>query len=160
MVEIMILSILTSFHVLLVLLATVSSVVVLKGLLTRDLIEASAVRFFKYSLVASVTGLLFPFHHLTETQEASMLSVYASGAAILAWRRFQLAGVWSSVFAVCTDIVIYLNVFFAIVQSFKLIPQLKMLAPTLTESPFLVTTFATMLFFVMHGFIAVKRFHN
>lgn len=97
---------------------------VLKGLLTTDLIEAAAARFFKYSLVASLTGLLVPFHHLTETQEASMLSVYASGAAILAWRRFQLTGVWSSVFAVCTDIVLYVNVFFAIVQSFKLIPQL------------------------------------
>ena len=58
-----------------------------------------------------------------------MLSVYASGVAILALRRFQLTGAWSWVFAVCTEIVLYLNVFFAIAQSFKLIPQLKMLAP-------------------------------
>ena len=105
-----------------------------------------------------MTGLLFPFHHLTETQAASMLSVYASGSAILAWRRFQLSGVWSSVFAVGTDIVLYVNVFFAMVQSFKLIPQLKTLAPTLNEPPFLITTFAMMLFFVVYGIIAVKRF--
>lgn len=77
-------NILTSLHVLLVLLAIGSSGVVLKGLLTRDLIEASAVRFFRCSLAASLAGLPFPFHHLTETQKASMLSVYASGAAILA----------------------------------------------------------------------------
>lgn len=89
-----------------------------------------------------------------------MLSVYASGAAIVAWQRFQLTGAWSSVFALCTDIVLYLDVFFAIVQSFKLVPQLRMLAPTLTETPFRLTSFATMLLFVMHGFIAVKRFHN
>jgi hypothetical protein len=39
-----------------------------------------------------------------------MLSVYVTGGAILAWRKFHLAGVWRSVFAVTATTVLYLNV--------------------------------------------------
>jgi hypothetical protein len=154
----MMLSILTFYHVVFALIAIVSGVVVLFGLLTQELLQEWAVHFLRSSLAASITGLLFPFHQLPPTHWNSMLSVYLSGAAILAWRKFQLAGVWSSVFAMSTSIVLYLNVLAVMIQVFKHMPSLIVLAPTLSESRFLVMELVVMIPFAMYGIVAAKRF--
>jgi len=89
-----------------------------------------------------------------------MLSVYLSGVAVLAWRKFHFAGVWSSIFVTSIPIVLYLDVLAVIVQVFKRIPSLVALAPTLSESPFLVTQFVVLMPFAMYSAVAAKRFHD
>jgi hypothetical protein len=158
--ETMILSILTFLHVASALVAIGFGAIVLVGILTRELLNKWPVRFLKCSLVTSVTGLLFPFHQFLPTHWAYMLSVYLSGAAVLAWRKFHFAGVWSSIFAMSIPIVLYLDVLAVIVQVFKHTPSLTALAPTLSESPFLVTEFVVLMPFAMYAIVAAKRFHN
>jgi hypothetical protein len=104
------------------LIAISSGAIVLFGLLTGGLLEKWAVLFLRSSLAASVTGLLFSFHPFqpfTHTQGIFALSVYVVGGATVAWRKYRLAGVWCSVFALTATIVLYLNVAVAITQAFK-----------------------------------------
>ena len=156
----MILGILTFLHVVSALLAIGFGAKVLAGILTRELLNKWPVRFLKCSLVTSVTGLLFPFHQFLPTHLAYMLSVYLSAAAVLAWRKFHFAGIWSSIFAMSIPIVLYLDVLAVIVQVFKHIPSLMALAPTLSESPFLVTEFVVLMPFAMSSIFAAKRLHH
>jgi hypothetical protein len=156
----MIWSILTFLHVVSALLAIGFGAIVLVGILTRQLLNKWAVRFLRCSLITSLTALLFPFHPFIPTHWAYMLSIYLSGAAVLAWRRFHFAGVWSSIFAMSIPIVLYLDVLAVIVQIFKHIPSLMALAPTLSESPFLVTEFLVLMPFATYGIVAARRFHH
>jgi hypothetical protein len=57
-------------------------------------------------------------------------------------------------------IVLYLDVVAVIVQIFKHTPSLMGLAPTLSESPFLVTEFVVLMPFAMYGIVAARRFHD
>jgi hypothetical protein len=85
---------------------------------------------------------------------------YLSGVAVLAWRKFHFAGVWRSIVVMSIPIVLYLNVLALIVQIFKHIPSLMALAPTLSESPFLVTEFLVLMPFAMYGIVAARRFQH
>jgi hypothetical protein len=159
----MTLSILTCFHLLFALIAIGSGAIVVVGLLTQELLEEWAVRFLRCSLATSVIGLLFqlyPFHHLTSIHRASMVSVYLSGAAILAWRKFHLSGTWNSIFVMGIFFVLYLDVLVVIVQVFNHIPSLTALAPTQSESPFVVTELVILMPFVIYGIVAAKKFHH
>ena len=152
----MILSILTFLHVVSALVAIGFGAIVSVGILRRELLNKWPVRFIECSLVTSVTGMLFPFHQFLPTHWSYMLSVYLSGAAVLAWRKFHFAGVWSSIFAMSIPIVLYLDVLAVIVQVFRRIPSLMALAPTLSESPFLVTEFVALMPFAIYSIVAVK----
>ena len=118
----MILSILTFIHLAFCLLAIGAGAKVMFGLFAGELIEKWAIAFFRCALTASVIGLLFPFHHLQPVHWIAMSSVYVSGAAILAWRKFHLAGVWRLICAFCIAIVFCLNILFVTTRAFKNIP--------------------------------------
>ena len=69
------------------------------GLLTGELFETWAAFFLKYTLVTSAIGLFFPLHDFMLVKSCSMLSIFVSGMAILAWRMSHLSGIWRSIFA-------------------------------------------------------------
>ncbi len=71
-----------------------SGATVLCGMLSGELLNRWAVLFLRCSLTASMTGLFCPSHRLLLTRIVFMLSVSVSGLAILAWRKFHMAGVW------------------------------------------------------------------
>lgn len=53
----------------------------------------------------------------------------------------------------------YLNVFVLVVQGFLKIPALHVVAPTRTETPFVVAQGVVLLIFIVLGIYAVKKFH-
>lgn len=141
------------------LVAIGAGTIVLSGLLTGELIDKWAVRFLRFTLAANVIGLFLSLHDFTVVQGCSMLAVYASGVAILAWRQFHLSGVWRSIFALTITIVLYLNVVVAIhvfEQSFRF----TRLAPAQFELTSRATQCVVMVLFAVIGIVAVKRFHN
>ena len=142
------------------LLAIGAGTIVLFGLFTGELIDQRAALFLKCALAASVTGLFFPLHAFTLVQMCSMLSVYVSGMAFLAWRKFHLSGVWRSIFALTITIVLYLNVVVAIDGVFDQMSRFTGLAPVQSELTSRATQFLVMVFFAVIGIVAVKRFHN
>jgi hypothetical protein len=124
------------------------------GILEGKLFKKWAVVFLKCSLVASATGLLFPFHHFLPTHWAAMAAVYVSGAAVLAWRKYHLAGIWALLFALSTMLVFCLDILTVIAHAFE------MLIPTQPKPLFLVTELMVMLLFVGFGLFTVRRYHN
>jgi phosphoglycerol transferase MdoB-like AlkP superfamily enzyme len=97
---------------------------VLRGILRVKLSYKWPVLFLKCSLIASIAGLLPPGHQLSPIQALCMLSVYCSGVAVLAWLRFDLAGIWRTVFAFLMTVVLYLNIVSLSIQLFKQSPLL------------------------------------
>jgi hypothetical protein len=156
----MIVSMLTFIDFGLELIAIGAGAMALFRLLTGLLPNKWAVLFLKCSLVASVTALLIPFQHFTLTQEAAMLSVYGTGVAVLAWRKFHFRGDWQSIFAWSITLVLYLNIVVAFTQAFKRISLFKPLNPTQFDMPFLATQSVVLAMFVALGIVAVKRFRH
>jgi hypothetical protein len=82
----------------------------------------------------------------------------------VAWRSGQreaqtarnYCGRW--VYVVGAVIALYLNGFVGIVQSFQKVPALKALAPTQSETPFLLTQLFVLALFVALAIIAAIRF--
>jgi hypothetical protein len=127
---------------------------VLFGVLEGKLYKKWAGVFLKCALVASATGLLFPFHHFLPVHWAAMSAVYVSAVAVLAWRRYGLAGIWALIFALSTMLILCLDVEVAIEHAFV------MLVPTQPKLLFLITELMVMLLFVGFGLFTVRRYRN
>jgi hypothetical protein len=156
----MIVSILTFIYFGLELIAIGTGAMALYGLLTGILLNKWAVLFLKCSLAASVTALLVPSSHFTLTRGGSMVSVYLAGVAIWAWHKFHLTGVWRSIFALSTTLILYLNIVVSITQVFK---QISLFNPSILaqlDLPFLATQSVALVIFVVLGIVAVKRFRH
>jgi len=135
------------------LLAMASGAIVMRGLLKSTLSSKSTVRFLKFSLIASLAGLLPITRHLAPIQGICMVSVYCSAIAIVAWLKFHLAGHWRPAFALFGTIVLYLNVVSVSIQLFGLDP----VAQSLTVFP-MVQFFLAAIFTVL-AMLAVERCH-
>jgi hypothetical protein len=155
-----ILGILKLVHILFGLIGIGAGTVVLLGMFTGELLDKWSAIFLKCALAVSVTGLLFPLHHVLPTHWAAMLEIYVSGVAILAWRRFRLAGIWAPAFALSMIFTLCLNILVAIAHVFDYLPVFEMLAPTQPKLLFLITESMVMLLFAGLGIFTVKRYRN
>lgn len=156
----MILGILRFVHVVFGLIAIGAGVLVLYGMFLGRLLNKGVVIFLKCALAVSVTGLLFPFHSFLPTHWAAMLGIYLSGMAVLAWRKFHLAGGWSLVFALSIIILLCLNIAVSIAHIFRFMPIFKTLAPTQSKLLFFVSELIAMLPFAGLCIFAFKRFRK
>jgi hypothetical protein len=107
-----------------------------------------------------VTGFLFPVDRVLPSHVVGAISLVALAAAIVARYPKRLAGRWRSVYVVGAVLSLYLNVFVLIVQLFQRVPALKALAPTQTESPFVVSQLLALTIFAAATLLAVVRFRE
>ena len=77
-----------------------------------------------------------------------ILSLIALAIAVYARYSRGLAGGWRRTYAITAAIALYLNVFVLIAQAFQKVPALKVLAPTQSEPPFLVTQLIVLVIFL------------
>ena len=145
-------------QVVLGLLAIGSGAIVLRGVLRVALSGNRVVWFLRYSLIAAFSGLLPLTRHLSPVQGICMLSVYCTGAVVLAWRKFCLAGLWRSVFAFFIVAVLYLNVVSLSIRLFRYSAQFAM-ASTESGSRFEITQFFIASIFAVLGVLAVRVCH-
>jgi uncharacterized membrane protein len=87
-----------------------------------------------------------------------VFSVAVLVAAVFARYVRHLSGPWRKVYVVAALLALYLNVFVLVVQAFQKVPALKDLAPTQSETPFLVAQLAVLLFFLLLTLAALTRF--
>jgi len=140
------------------LLAVGYGVMVMRGVLRVALSGKRARRFLRYSLIASLAGLLPLNHHLSANQAICMLSVYCSGVVVLACLKFHLAGIWRTVFAFLITVVLYLNVVSLSIQMFEHSPLLT--APSIAFSPcFEITQLCLAVTFAVLSVLAVRSCH-
>jgi hypothetical protein len=149
----------TFWHVLISLVAIVSGLVAMFGLLTGKRLDSVNTLFLVTTVATSVTGFGFPFNHLLPSDIVGILSLAILAMAIPARYVFHLAGAWRWIYVAEAATVLYLNVFVLVVQAFEKVPALNAVAPTQKEMPFLVVQLVVLVLFVAQTFLALKRFH-
>jgi hypothetical protein len=130
-------------------------VFVLRGVFHNRLSRASAVRFLRFSLLASLAGLMPLARHITPVQSICMASVYCSAAAIVAWFKFGLLGRSRRVFAIAVTAVLYFDCVFVFTWLFGNPPLFTVrLAQPLAFLQYLQILFAAS--FLVLGALAAK----
>ena len=148
----------THLHVAISLVAILSGLVVMLGLLTNRRLDHWTSFFLLTTVVTSVTGLFFPFHGFTPAIGGSIVSLLVLALTIFARYRRHLLSRWRLLYVIGATFSLYLNVFSLIVQLFMKVPALKAMAPNQSEPPFLVAHLLALVLFVVLGILATKRF--
>lgn len=151
---------LTPFHVAISLIGLVAGFIVLFNFIVSAPQMWWTAVFLWATLATSLTGFLFPVHKFLPSHAVGILSIVVLGLAFFAQYGFHLSGIWRRVFVLACTIALYFNSFVTIVQCFRHIPALHALAPTQSETPFLITQLILLLLFVALGVTATRRFRS
>jgi hypothetical protein len=149
----------TNIHVAITLIAIVSGLAVLYGLLGNRRMDGTTAVFLLFTVLTSLTGFLFPFHGVTPAIIVGIISCVLLALALAGKYLFRLAGAWRWIYVVTAVMSLYLNCFVLVVQSFQKIGPLHVLAPKGSEPPFAVAQGAVLIAFVVAGYLSVRRFH-
>jgi hypothetical protein len=149
----------TLLHVLLSVLGIAAGLIVLERLLRNRALGLSNTIFLAATILTSVTGFLFPNRGVfTPAETLGVISLGVLAVALLALYVGNLIGAWRWVYVVTAVMALYFNIFVGVVQAFGKVGRLRMLAPTQTEPPFVLTQGAVLLFFLIVAVIALRRF--
>jgi hypothetical protein len=154
------LSTFTAVHVIISLIAIVSGIIVMFGLLGSKRMPGMTAIFLLFTILTSATGFLFPFEKLLPSHMIAILSLVLLAIACIALYVMKLSGPWRSVYVVTAMTSLYLNVFVLIIQAFLKVPALHALAPSVppSEPPFAIIQGIVLVFFVIVIIGAVRRF--
>jgi hypothetical protein len=152
-------SMFTTVHTIISLIAIVAGLIVLFGMLRGTNSAAWTGLFLVTTVLTSVTGFMFPRTAVTPAQIVGGLSLVVLVLAILALYLFHLKGAWRWIYVVTAISALYLNVFVLVVQSFQKLSFLHPLAPTQSEPPFLIAQTLVLVLFIVAGFLGIRRFH-
>lgn len=150
----------TMLHVVISLIAIVSGLVVMFGLLGSRSMPGLTAIFLSFTILTSATGFLFPFQELLPSHMVGILSLVLLAIACIALYGVKLAGAWRPVYVVTAMTSLYLNVFVLVIQSFLKVPTLHALAPDVPPSGpvFGVVQGIVLVFFVLVTIGAWRRF--
>lgn len=149
----------TLLHVVLSLVGIVAGLVVAGGLVAGTRHERWAAVFLVTTVAANVSGFGFPFVHFLPSHAVGLISLVVLVAVIVAHYGKHFAGRWRTTYAVGVVLATYFNTFVLVVQLFKRIPVLFVVAPTqTTEPPFALTQVIVLAFFIWLGVATVKGF--
>jgi hypothetical protein len=149
----------TLLHVIISLIAIVCGLVVVFGMFASNQLTRWTGLFLFTTALTSVTGFYFPGTTLTPARIFGIASLIVLVPTVLALYVFGLRGFWRWIYIAGVVIALYLNVFVAIVQSFAKIPELRSLAPTQSDPPFLIAEGGALVIFILLGIIALVLFH-
>ena len=154
------LSTFTAVHVIISLIAIVSGLIVMFGLLGSNRRPSLTATFLLFTILTSATGFLFPFDKLLPSHMIGIVSLLLLGIACIALYVMKLSGSWRWIYVLTAMIALYLNVFVLVIQSFLKLAPLHTLAPSIppSEPPFAVAQGIVLLFFVVVIIGAVRRF--
>jgi hypothetical protein len=145
-------------HVLISLIAIAAGLIVLFGMLRNDRMDGMTLFFLLFTAATTLTGFGLPFHGVTPAVTLGIISVIVLIPTFAARYAFRLAGAWRWIYVVGAILAQWLNTFVLVVQCFLKLPALHALAPNGSEPPFAVAQGAVLLFYVVTGYLAVRRF--
>jgi hypothetical protein len=157
------LSTFVTVHVIISLIAIVSGIIVMFGLLTSKRMPGLTAIFLLFTILTSATGFLIPpllSEKLLPSHIVGILSLVLLAIACIALYGMKLSGAWRSVYVVTAMTSLYLNIFVLIIQAFLKVPALHALAPSVppSEPPFAILQGIVLVFFVIVIIGAVRRF--
>ena len=134
----------TFVHVVLSLIGILSGFVVTYGMLTANRLDRWTSLFLATTVLTSVTGFFLPAEHFMPSHAIGILSLAVLALAIMGRYLRNLAGAWRRTYVITAVIALYFNVFVLIAQAFMKVPDLKAMAPTQSEPPFLAAQLVCM----------------
>ncbi len=154
------LSAFTALHVVISLIAIVSGIIVMFGLLGSKPMPGLTAIFLLFTILTSATGFLFPFDKLLPSHMVGILSLVLLAIACIALYAMNLSGVWRRIYVVTAMASLYLNVFVLVIQSFLKVGPLHALAPSVppSEPPFAIVQGVVLVVFVIVIIGAARRF--
>jgi hypothetical protein len=155
----MILQIYTIIHTLISLVAILTGLVVVLGMLGRKRLDGWTKWFLITAVATTITGFFFPFHGFTPAIGLGIISLPFLALTIFARYPKHLYGPWRWIYVIGAVICLYFNLFVAVVQAFEKIPALHAMAPTQSEPPFKLTQLIVLLITALLGIVAAIRFH-
>jgi hypothetical protein len=150
---------LTLFHVAISLVAIVSGLIVLYGLLNANRMAGMTILFLVTTFATSATGFLFHRDQLLPAHFVGIIALVVLALTTFALYNGRLRGLWRATYVVGAVISLYLNVFVLVAQLFLKVPALHALAPTGSEPPFAIAQGIVLVIFIVLGVLALKRFH-
>jgi hypothetical protein len=156
----------TQLHVIISLIAIVSGILVVLGMLSARLMPGMTTLFLIMTVATSVTGFMFltpvdaprVIGSLDPPKVIGVISLVLLVLAIVALYSYKLAGSWRGVYVISAIIALYFNCFVLVVQSFQKIGFFHALAPTQKEPPFAVAQAILLILFVGLGIAAFRKF--
>lgn len=152
-------SVFTTVHVLISLIAIVSGLIVVWGMLSANKTSALTFIFLATTVLTTLTGFLFPITAFTPAIGVGIFSTFVLAITLLALYYFRLRGPWRWIYVSGATLALYLNVFVLVVQSFLKVPALNALAPNGNEPPFALAQGIVLVLFILAGLISLRRFH-
>jgi hypothetical protein len=147
----------TQVHVIISLIAIISGIVVVLGMLGAKRLPGMTALFLVTSVATSVTGFMFPTP-FDAADVIGIISLVVLALACVALYTYELAAAWRGVYVVSAIVALYFNCFVLVVQSFMKIPFFHALAPTQKEPPFAVAQGVVLILFIGLGVAAFKKF--
>jgi hypothetical protein len=148
----------TFIHVAISLIAILSGLIVLFGMVNNNRMDMMTAIFLLFTVATSVTGFFFPIQGLTPALIVGTISIALLAVAIAGRYAFAMRGAWRWIYIATAVTAQYFNSFVLVVQSFLKIPVMHALAPSGSEAPFIIAQSIVPLFYVVAGYLAVKRF--
>jgi hypothetical protein len=155
----------TTLHVVITLMAIVSGFVVMFALLSSQWPAGLTAIFWLFTVATTVTGFMFPLSGITPAVATGIVATVFFVAGLIAIYIKKFAGSWRWIYVVTMMVSLYLNVFVLITQSFQklkfLNPAAPMVGPPFAEptmTQFVIAQGVTIVFFVIFGFFAVRKF--
>src|SRR6516165_62352 len=154
------LSVFTNLHVVIILIAIAAGLIVMFAMLGSNRMPSLTGLFLLFTILTSVTGLMFPFEKLLPSHILSIISLVLLLVACITLYATGLAGASRWIYVVTALASLYLNVFVLVTQGFLKIPALHALAPGNPPNgpAFAVVQGIVLLFFVIMTIGAVRRF--
>jgi len=148
----------TFVHVVISLVAIATGFLVLFGLLGNRRMDAMTAVFLAFTTATTVTGFFLPFTTLTPAVKLGIVAAIVLVPTLAARYLFAMRGAWRWIYVIGAVASLYFNCFVLVVQLFGKAPALHALAPSGSEPPFAVTQGLVLVFFLITGFLAVRRF--
>ena len=153
----------TTVHVIISLIAIVSGILVMFGILGSSRMPGLTAIFLLFTILTSATGFLIPpllSDKLLPSHMIGILSLVLLAIACIALYGVKLTGPWRWIYVVTALLSLYFNVFVLVIQSFLKIPALTAVAPGNPPSGpvFAVVQGIVLVFFVLVIIGAWRRF--
>ena len=159
MVLTMNLSTFTAIHTALSVIALLSGVVVLIGLLRSQRCPLVTLLYFVTAIATSATGFGFPNTTFTPAEVVGVISLVLLGIAVLARYSYAFAGSARWLYVLGVTLSLYFLFFVLVAQAFSKIAALRVFAPTQSEPPFAIAQGVLLLVFVAITVATVRKFH-
>ena len=151
----------TVLHVVISIAAILSGLVVFAAMAANFERDGGLNAFFLVTtILTSVTGFFFHSKAIGPPHIVGVISLVILAIALVALYGRKLEGIWRGTFIVTSIMALYLNCFVLVVQAFQKIPSLNAFAPKGTEPPFVAAQGATLVLFLVLGFLAFRRYRK